>query len=100
MGAIFDPIDWIDPNHPGQTMLLSFGFWHEQPCILLNVKDYPVIIDLGRQLVQLRCPTLAFCQLVAITIGQQTITDITRPRQIYGVMEPNGAALRYNLIQI
>jgi hypothetical protein len=37
VGVIFDPVDWIDPNHPGQTMLLSLGIWHGQPCILLDV---------------------------------------------------------------
>jgi hypothetical protein len=47
-----------------------------------------------------QCSALAFCQLVAITSGQQTTTNITRPRQICGEMEPNGAIFRYVVIEI
>jgi hypothetical protein len=97
--AIFDPVDWIDPNHSGQTTQLSSGFWHGQPYILLNVKDYPRIIDLGRQLAQLQYSALAFGQLVAIARGQQTTTNVARRGQTCRAIEPNDATIRYNRIQ-
>jgi hypothetical protein len=100
MGAIFDPIDWIDPNNPEQTMLLSLRFWHGQPWILLNVKDYLGINDISQQLIRMQCFPLAFCQLVVITSVQQTTNIITRTRQICTVMEANGAQLKYHFIHI
>jgi hypothetical protein len=96
VGSLFDPVDWTDPNNPGQTMLLSLGFWHRQGRMVLDVKDYPEIINLEHEFVQFQCPALAFCQLVVITSGQQTTTTIKRLREICSVMEPNGATLRYN----
>jgi hypothetical protein len=66
----------------------------------LDVKDYPGIIDIGQQLIEMQYFDLAFCQLVGITSNQQTTTIINRSRQICSVMEANGAQFKYDLIQI
>jgi hypothetical protein len=55
VGAIFNPVDWIDPNNPGQTRLLSLRFWHGQPWMSVDVKDYPGIKDISQQLIRMQC---------------------------------------------
>jgi hypothetical protein len=100
VGAIFDPVDWPDPLNPRQTTLLSLGFWHGQSCILLDVNDYPGIINIRQQLTTMQCDALSYCQLVVITGDRNSIVNINRMRDIYGVMEANGATLKYNLNQI
>jgi hypothetical protein len=99
-GAIFDPADWKDPNARGQTMLLSLGFWHGQPAILLDVNDYPGTSNIGQQLLGMTCPALSYCQLVVVTGDPAAITNITHTRQLCGIMETNGATLASNLNQI
>jgi hypothetical protein len=99
-GATFDPIDWKDPNNPTQTMLLSLGFGHGQPSILLDVNDYPGIINIRQQLLDMTCTDLSFCQLVVITSDATATQTMTHTRQLCGIMEANGATLQYNLIQI
>jgi hypothetical protein len=41
VGTIFDLADWTDPNQAGQSLLLSLGFWHGQPCIILGIDGSP-----------------------------------------------------------
>jgi hypothetical protein len=81
-------------------MLLSLGFWHEQPCILLDVNDYPGIVNLRQQLFAMTYAALACCQLVGITSDPTATQIITRTNQLCGMMKANGTTLKYNLNQI
>jgi len=96
-GAVFDPVDWGDPRNPTQTMLLSLGFWHGQPAILLDVNDYPGIVDIRQQLSGMTCTALSYCQLVVITGHATAAQTITHTRQLCAIMEPGGATLASNL---